>query len=65
MTFPLKRPVTETIVGLSCLVGFVIITALVVSGVSQNADLQAALLVNQYDLGSVGASLMVLVNSYG
>ena len=61
----MKRPITETIVGLSCLVGFVIITALVVSGVSQNADLQAALLVNQYNLGSVGASLMVLVTSYG
>ena len=61
----MKRPVTETIVGLSCLVGFAVITALVVSGVSQNADLQAALLVNQYNLGSVGASLMVLVTSYG
>ena len=53
------------IVGLSSLFGFIITTALVVSGVSQNADLQAALLVNHYDLGSVGTSLMVLVTATG
>ena len=61
----MKRSITDTIVGLSGLVGFVITTALVVSGVSLNADLGAALLVNHYDLGSIGNSLMVLVTSYG
>ncbi len=61
----MKRTIAGLVVGLSCLLGFVIVTALVVSGVSQNADLQAALLVNGYYLGSSGTSLMVLVTSYG
>ncbi len=61
----LKRSFVRMIVGLSSLFGFIITTVLVVSGVSQNADLGAALLVNHYDLGSVGTSLMVLVTSYG
>ena len=61
----LKRSFVRMIVGLSSLAGFIITTVLVVSGVSQNADLGAALLVNHYDLGSVGTSLMVLVTSYG
>ena len=61
----MKRIIAGLVVGLSCLLGFVIVTALVVSGVSQNADLQAALLVNGYYLGSSGTSLMVLVTSYG
>ena len=61
----MKRNLAGIVVGLLCLLAFAIITALVVSGVSQSADLHAALLVNGYYLGSSGTSLMVLVTSYG
>jgi len=61
----LKRTIVDMIVGSSCLVGFLMVTGLIVSGVSQNADLLAALLVNGYYLGSIGTSLMVIVTSYG
>ena len=51
--------------GLTGLIGFLMTTVLVVSGVSQNGDLQSAMQVNQYYLGSVGTFLMVLLTKYG
>ena len=44
---------------------FAIVTLLVFSGRLQAADAQAALLVNDYDLGSPGTSLMQLFTNYG
>jgi len=61
----LKRSVLEIVVGLSALAGFAVVTALVVFGVSQTVDLQAALAVNHYDLGPIGTSIMVLLTTYG
>ena len=52
-------------VGLGCLAGFIIVTAFVASRISQSLDLQAALLVNNYDLGSVGTTLMIWLTEYG
>ena len=61
----LKGSHRELVLALVCFVVFVIISILVVSGVSQSADLQAALTVNHYDLGSVGTNIMVLFTRYG
>src|SRR6266487_4748669 len=61
----LKRSFLEMAVGLAGLAGFAVVTALVVSGVSQTVDLQAVLAVNHYDLGPVATSLMVLLTTYG
>ena len=61
----MKESRHETVLALVCFVGFVIISVLVASGVSQSADLQAALAVNLYDLGGVGTNIMVLVTQYG
>lgn len=61
----MKRTRLELAVGLTGLLGFLITTALVVSRVSQNTDLQAAIEVNQSYLGTVGTALMVLLTNYG
>ena len=61
----MKRSFLDMAVGLAGLAGFAVVTALVVSGVSQTVDLQAVLAVNHYDLGPVGTSLMVLLTTYG
>jgi membrane-associated phospholipid phosphatase len=52
-------------VGLLSLGLFAITTLLVFSGRVQAADAQSALLVNGYDLGSLGSSLMQLFTYYG
>jgi membrane-associated phospholipid phosphatase len=44
---------------------FAIVTLLVFSGRLQTADAEGALLVNGYDLGSLGTSLMQLFTNYG
>ncbi len=51
--------------GLWSLGVFAIITILVFSGRLQTVDAQSALLVNRYDLGGLGTSLMHLFTSYG
>jgi membrane-associated phospholipid phosphatase len=61
----LKEHVKGTVVGLSCLIGFMIVTALVASGLTQNADLGVALFVNQHNFGSLGTDLMILLTNYG
>jgi membrane-associated phospholipid phosphatase len=61
----LKKTTSTATVGLASLAGFVIVTGLVVSGSSQNIDLQAARMVNSFDLGLLGTSLMVLLTKYG
>ena len=55
----------ELTAGLTGLIGFLITTAFVVSRVSQNGDLQSAIQMNQYYLGSAGTVLMVLLTNYG
>lgn len=61
--------VTSTKLDLSIVVAslaaFLITTALVLSRVSQNADLQATLQVNHYDLGPIATNLMVVLTHYG
>ena len=52
-------------VALVGLAGFLLTTALVVSGISRTIDLQAALLLNGYYLGSLGTEVMILLTSYG
>jgi len=44
---------------------FAVVTLLVFSGRLQTADAEGALLVNGYDLGSLGTSLMQLFTNYG
>jgi len=44
---------------------FAIVTLLVFSGRLQTADVEGALLVNGYDLGSLGTSLMQFFTNYG
>lgn len=61
----MKRTGLELTATLTALIGFLITTAIVVSGVSQNGDLQSAIEVNQYYLGSAGTLLMVLLTNYG
>ena len=61
----LKRTGLELTAGLTGLIGFLTTTVLVVSRVSQNSDLQSALQVNHYYLGSAGTVLMVLTTNYG
>ena len=61
----MKRTGLELAAGLTGLIGFFITTAIVVSRVSQNVDLQSAIQVNQYYLGSAGTVLMVLLTNYG
>ena len=61
----MKRTGLELAAGLTGLIGFFITTAFVVSRVSQNVDLQSAIQVNQYYLGSAGTVLMVLLTNYG
>ncbi len=52
-------------IGLASLVGFTLVTVLVVSGATQTLDLNAAVYINNHDLGSFGTSLMVLLSDYG
>lgn len=61
----MKRTRLELALGLTGLIGFLVTTVLVVSGVSQDSDLHAAIHVNQYYLGSLGTVLMVLLTNYG
>ena len=51
--------------GLSSFILFVILTGLVVSGLTQAVDFQAAILVNRADLGQTGTWIMVLFTNYG
>ena len=55
----------ELAIGVAGLAGFLITTVLVLSGASQSTDFQATLQVNQYDLGPIGTSLMVVLTDYG
>ncbi len=52
-------------IGIASLALFLIITVLVVSRVSQTADMQGLLLVNKADLGQVGIWIMVQSSTYG
>src|SRR2546429_6708643 len=61
----MRRRITEMEAGLWSLGVFAIITILVFSGRLQAVDAQFALLVNGYDLGGLGTSLMQLFTSYG
>ena len=61
----MRYRVTEMEAGLWSLGLFAIVTLLVFSGRLQTADAQAELLVNGYDLGSLGTSLMQLFTNYG
>jgi undecaprenyl-diphosphatase len=64
MEAPAKyRPII--VAGFGALTAFLALTLIVVSGVIQTLDLQAALAVNRYYLGSVGDPLMVLLTTYG
>src|SRR6266568_2809440 len=61
----MRHRITEMEAGLWSLGVFAIITILVFSGRLQTVDAQSALLVNRYDLGGLGTSLMQLFTSYG
>ena len=61
----MRRRITEMEAGLWSLGVFAIITIIVFSGRLQAVDAQFALLVNGYDLGGLGTSLMQLFTSYG
>jgi membrane-associated phospholipid phosphatase len=61
----MRHGITEMEAGLWSLGLFAIVTLLVFSGRLQALDAEAALLVNGYDLGSLGTSLMQLFTNYG
>ena len=61
----MRHRITEMEAGLWSLGVFAIVTILVFSGRLQAVDAQFALLVNGYDLGGLGTSLMQLFTSYG
>ena len=61
----MRHGITEMKAGLAGLGLFAIITLLVFSGRLQTADAAGALLVNGYDLGSLGTSLMQFFTNYG
>ncbi len=61
----MRYRITEMEAGLWGLGLFAIVTLLVFSGRLQTADAEGALLVNGYDLGSLGTSLMQLFTNYG
>lgn len=61
----MRHGITEMKAGLAGLGLFAIVTLLVFSGRLQTADAAGALLVNGYDLGSLGTILMQLFTNYG
>src|SRR2546430_7524523 len=61
----MRYRITEMEAGLWGLGLFTIVTLLVFSGRLQTADAEGALLVNGYDLGSLGTILMQLFTNYG
>src|SRR2546427_12159729 len=61
----MRYRITEMEAGLWGLGLFTIVTLLVFSGRLQTADAEGALLVNGYDLGSLGTSFMQLFTNYG
>ncbi len=58
----LKKSIAIGVVSLAL---FLTVSVLVVSGISQEADLQGLLLVNKADLGQVGTWIMVQSSAYG
>src|ERR1700756_2333270 len=61
----MRYPITELEAGLLSLGLFAIVTLVIFSGRIQTADAEAALLVNGYDLGSLGTTLMQVFTNYG
>ena len=61
----MRYRISEMEAGLCSLGLFAIVTLLVFSGRLQTLDAEGALLVNGYDLGSLGTSLMQLFTNYG